>query len=271
MGQRSHRRRDARAGLRICRADARRELSRLARQPGQLSGQHPSDHAARAARGKRGRDCARLRENHRQTAGRRTAQQRGAPARVDGDLQCVVRAGADADLRRQRPDGCRGAPSVDRLGAYLHRPGGARAPLHQVGQPAGVAGRNRGSDAARFDDRANNAVRADLCDLRFHVAGGKARQAVAHSGCRTLQSAVACLSRSRPGTRSGHSAHASEAAFAARRTRQPVARSVEQSHRAGRSARCARVDEPEDVRRISIGPSVARRHADQIRQRFRDR
>ena len=52
-------------------------------------------------------------------------------------------------------------PWVDWM-QYLVPPGGSGAPLHQVGQPAGVAGRDSGSDAARVDDRANDAMRTDV-------------------------------------------------------------------------------------------------------------
>ena len=67
-----------------------------------------------------------------------------------------------------------------------------------MGQPACVAGRDSGSDAASGPDRANTALRTDFLYVIFDAAlqEAKARQAVARSGCRPVYGAGTRLSRS---------------------------------------------------------------------------
>ena len=174
----------------VPRAQSRRELPRPARQPRQLPRQPRPADAAVPARGERGRHRARLREGHRARDGRGAALERRPDARVDGDLQRVVRPRADAAARRDRP-GRRGtAPAVDRLDPHRVRPGRAGARLHQVGQPAGVdPGGARGA-AARAAARADAAVRADLREPRRRAAGGDARRAAGAAGRRALCAAA---------------------------------------------------------------------------------
>ena len=132
-------RRAARARHPLYRAQSRRQLSRPARQPGELSRQRAAADAALPARGKRGRHRARLRQGHRQGDGGGGAFQCRADARHHGDLQRLVRPHADGRARRHRPGRCRQAPAVDRLDPHRARPGRAGARLHQMGRPAGLA------------------------------------------------------------------------------------------------------------------------------------
>jgi hypothetical protein len=112
----------------------------------------------------------------------------------EGDIQCVVRACTDADLRRQWADGCQYAPAVGRLDAHERRSGRAGATLYQMGQPACVAARGRGSHAARGADRADTTLRTDLCGLRCGTAGSEARCASSDAGCDAVEAAASRVS-----------------------------------------------------------------------------
>ena len=70
--------------------------------------------------------------------------------RHHGDLQCLVRPHAGAGAGRHRPGGRRQAPAVDRLDPHRRRPGRHRAQLHQMGRPAGLAGRGARGAVARI-------------------------------------------------------------------------------------------------------------------------
>ena len=121
------------------RAHARRELSRAARQHRQLSRQFDAADAALPARGSRRRHRPRLRQGHRQGDGHGGAFQCRPDARLDGDVQRLVRPHAGHRARRHRPGRCRQAPAVDRLDPHRARSGRAGARIHQMGRPAGLA------------------------------------------------------------------------------------------------------------------------------------
>ena len=177
LRQRRGGRRAARARHSLYRAQSRRQLSRPARQPGQLSRQRAAADAALPARGKRGRDRARLCQGHRQGDGGGGAFQCRPDARHHGDLQRLVRPHADGGARRHRPGRRRQAAAVDRLDPHRARPGRAGARLHQMGRPAGLARRRARSDAARRLDRQHRAARAGLHQSRRRDAGSQARRA----------------------------------------------------------------------------------------------
>ena len=139
LRQRRHRRRAALARHPLYRAHPRRELSRAARQHRQLSRQCDAADAALPARGSRRRDRARLRQGHRQGDGRGGALQCRTDARLDGDVQRLVRPHAGRRARRHRPGRRRQAPAVDRLDPHRARSGRAGSRIHQMGRPAGVA------------------------------------------------------------------------------------------------------------------------------------
>ena len=100
------------------------------------------------------------------------ALQRRAVPRHHGDLQRLVRPHADADARRDRPGRRDEAPAVDRLDPHRARPGRDRPRLHQVGRPAGLAGRRARVAAARLVARQHRAVRPGLHQSRRRDAGG---------------------------------------------------------------------------------------------------
>ena len=66
------------------------------------------------------------------------------------------------------------------------RPGRAHPQLHQVGQPAGLAGRRDGSAAARRADRADRAARPGLRQPRSRDAGRQDRRDAGAAGRRAL-------------------------------------------------------------------------------------
>lgn len=123
------------------------------------------------ARRTRGRDRARLREGRRAPAARRAAQQRRTHARVDGDLQRVLRSRADRDLSRDRADRRRPAPAVDRLDTHAAGSGRTGTRLHEVGRSADFRGGHAGVDRARKRDRAYRAVRPGAGRNRSRRAG----------------------------------------------------------------------------------------------------
>ena len=76
------------------------------------------------------------------------------------------------------------APPLDRLDPHRARSGRAGARLHQMGRPAGLAGRRaRGADA-RDVDRQHRAAGAGLRQSRRRDAGGEARRAAAAASMR---------------------------------------------------------------------------------------
>ena len=130
-----------------------RELSRPARQPRQL----PRQRAPQMLLCLHEESAVAIAHGYAKVTGRAMAAarafQRRADARHHGDLQRLVRPHAGADARRDRP-GRRGeAPAVDRLDPHRARPGRDHPQLHQVGRPAGLAGRRARVGAARLLDR----------------------------------------------------------------------------------------------------------------------
>ncbi len=89
----------------------------------------------------------------RQAAGGGAAQQCRADACHDGDLQRLVRPGADPDAGRGRPGGCDAAAALGGLDPYRQRSRRADPRLHQVGRPAGFGAGGARGDRARPPDR----------------------------------------------------------------------------------------------------------------------
>ncbi len=173
----------------LYRAQSGRELSRAARLDRELSRQRDAADAALPARGGRGLDRARLRQGHRQGDGGSGALQCRAVPRHHGDLQCLVRPHAGRHPGRDRAGRCRQAPAVDRLDSHRRRPGRDRPQLHQVGRPAGLAGRRARVDPARALDRQHRADGAGLHQPRRRDAGEQARRAAAADRRQALSAA----------------------------------------------------------------------------------
>ena len=142
------------------------ELSRPARQPGQLSRQYAAAHAALPARGERGGVGAWLRQGDGAPARGDRARQCRADACDDGDLQRLVRPRADDRARRDRGGRCGAAPAVDRVDPHGARPGRADPQLHQMGRPAVFDRGGAGGAAAGQYDRADRTARARLHQFR---------------------------------------------------------------------------------------------------------
>ena len=143
VGQRAVRQRRrgrdaARAGDSVHRAEPGLQLSRPARQPGELPRQRAAADAAVPARGTRRGDRSRLRQGDRPADGGGGAFQCRADARHDGDVQRLVRPHAGAAARRDRSGGRAEAPALDRLDPHRARPGRADPRLYQVGRSAGL-------------------------------------------------------------------------------------------------------------------------------------
>ncbi len=137
----------------VYRAQSGRELSRHPRLDRELSRQRDAADDPLPARRGRGRDRARLRQGHRQGDGGGGALQRRPVPRHHGGVQRLVRPHAGRHPRRNRPGRRAQAPSLDRLDPHRARPGRDRPRLHQVGRPAGLAGRFARGAAARDLDR----------------------------------------------------------------------------------------------------------------------
>ena len=178
-GSRRGRRRAARPQDSLYRAQSGRELSRHPQFHRQLSRQRDAADAALPARGGRGLHRPRLRQGHRQGHGGSGALQRRPVPRHDGGVQRLVRPFAGADPRRNRPGRRPQAASLDRLDPHRARSGRHRSRLHQVGRPAGLAGRLARGHAARRLDRQHRADGPGLHQFRCRTAGGEARGAAA--------------------------------------------------------------------------------------------
>ncbi len=163
----------------LCRAQSRVELSRAARQPGQLPRQHRAAHAAVPARGERRGPRPRLGQSDRPAAPRFRARQCRADACLDGDLQRLVRPRAVDRARGHR--GARRSPTaaVDRMDPHRPRPGRFGAQLHQMGRPARLGRGGAGSGVARRHDRADGAQGPGLPQFRPRLAGGRDRRPAA--------------------------------------------------------------------------------------------
>ena len=123
--------------------------------------------------------------------------------RHHGDLQRLVRPHAGAGAGRHRAGRRRQAPAVDRLDPHRARPGRDRAPLHQVGRPASLAGGGARSRYCAADWLANTAPQGPVyINLDAEHAGGAAdraarRRSIAHASCRRSQPRAG----TRPGAR----------------------------------------------------------------------
>ena len=179
LRHRRHRRSAALARHSLYRAHSGRELSRPARQHRQLSRQREAADAALPARGSRRRHRPRLRQGHRQGDGHGRAFQCRADARLHGDVQRLVRPHAGRGARRHRSGRRRQAPAVDRLDSHRARPGRARARIHEMGRPAGLARRRARSHPARHLDRQHRAAGPGLHQFRRRAAGIESLRAAA--------------------------------------------------------------------------------------------
>ena len=255
-------RRAARARHPLHRAQSGRQLSRPARQPRQLPRQRAAADAALPARGKRGRHRARLRQGHRQGDGGGGAFQCRADARDHGDLQRLVRPHADGRARRHRAGRRRQAAAVDRLDPHRARPGRAGARLHQMGRPAGLAGRRArsrccapaGSPTPRRAGRPTSISTPGMQEAKLAEPCRRSTPAL-HAGGRQ---------RARPREPSRQAADAAarrQASGDPRRPRVARSRRLERARRAGRAAERARRHRPEGRRRLSDRSSAACRRA----------
>ena len=168
---RLHGRRHQDAGHRVLPVQRRIELPRPARVDDQLRPQQEAGIPHLYARGMRGRHGPWLLQGRRQADDDARPRDRRPAARLDGDLQCVVRPGA-GDRRRRQPPGslqasARRADVPRRAG---HQCAGAR--LHQVGRRADLAAALRAVVRARLQDRDGAALRAGGDRARCRPAAG---------------------------------------------------------------------------------------------------
>ena len=119
---------------------------------------------------------ARLRQGDRQDHAGHRAQRRRPAARLDGDLQRLVRSHTGDGHGRHRADEFEQAPALDRLDSHGAGAGQSGARLRQVGRPAG--GRRSVSflDHARLSHRHERSRRAGLSLLRRDRSGGRDRK-----------------------------------------------------------------------------------------------
>ena len=256
MGQRRDRRGDPRARHPLCGAQPRIELSRPARQPGQLPRQFPPAHAVVPARGECRRVGAWLGQGHRAAdAGLRPRQCR-VDACDDGDLQRLVRPDAGDRARRHRRARRDPAAAVDRVDPHRPRSGRPDPQLHQMGRPALLGRRRAGGGAARQCDRADGAPRAGLPQFRSGLAGGRDRRRAADAGDRALCPAALARTRRRVAAPGGGIAGAGRAAGDPDGPRLARSRGVAAAGRAGRGGGRPGHDRPQDRGGVPDRPSA---------------
>ena len=267
MGQRRDGGDAAHAGNPLHRAHARRELSRLARQPGQLSRQHTTRNAAVYPRGERRGIGARLRPRHRQTARRRIARQRRADARDHGDFQCLVRSHSDAAAGRRRPGRRHEAPAVGRLDPRHQRHGRAGPSLHQMGQPARIGESRAGVHPARLADRSDAAARSRVRRTRCRPPGRSAGRPGADAGARPVSHANHGRAARRSRGRSRAMVAHCQTAALPDRPRQQRSLRLRAPRRAGRARRRACAHRHQDRSELSHPAPAASVPAEPLRQR----
>ncbi len=222
LGERPARRGAVRPGRRVRRERAGLELSGTARQHRQPPRQ-PAGARPRAPRRDGGRDRARLRQGDGTHDGGGGARKRRAATGVDGDLQRLVRPGARAGDRSDRTLGRGVAGTAHRVAPHEHRPGRSGPYVHEVGRPAGLAGRGRGVVAPRRAPRAARTAGTCLREPRRRAAGRRARSVIRSSRRAPHPSCGIESSFTGVGRRGGRPARARDATAAARRSTPRVA------------------------------------------------
>ena len=159
------------ARLRVRRLEPRLELPRHPRVDHQLRRQPEAGVPDLLPRGVVGGDGARLLQGRGQADGGAVPRHGGPAARVDGDLQRLLRPRAGVHPGRQharRDDAAAGR----RVGAQRAGRGGDGPRLRQVGRQAGVAAALRRVGGARLQDRDDAADDAGAGRDRRRAAGG---------------------------------------------------------------------------------------------------
>ena len=234
------------------------ELSRIARQPGQLSRQQPAAHAAVPARGECRGVGAWLGQGHRPADAGHRARQCRADACDDGDLQCLVRPGAGHRARRHRRARRDPAAAVDRMDPHRARPGCLDPQFQQMGRPALFDRGGAGGGVARQHDRADRTARAGLSQFRPGTAGRRDRGGAADA--RHCAFCAAGLARTRrradpPGRRVAGAGRAAGDPDGPRLARP---RGMAAAGRTGRGGRRAGHDRPQGRGGVPDRPSAAR-------------
>ena len=170
-------------------AEPRRQLSRVPRLDRQLSREPRPADAALPARGSCGLDRPWLRQGDRRADGGHRPFQCRPDARVDGDVQRLVRPraglcdGCDRAGRRAL------AASLDRLDPYRQGPGHDAAEFRQVGRRTALRRGNRRNDASRRDHGADAAARTGLYLSRRGAPGDPAQRRRDDPGRRKVRGA----------------------------------------------------------------------------------
>ena len=171
--------------------------------------------------------------------------------------------------RRDRAGRCREAPAVDRLDPHRARPGRARARLHQMGRPAGLAGRRARSDLCARAWIAQTAPKGPVYvnldagmqeePLDAAAAAARCARAIVPAG-----HAPALRGADREARRRSCATRSSPLILAGRVSRD--ADGLGRARRARRAAQRARPHRSEDRRGVSDRPSAACRRARHLRR-----
>ena len=155
--------------------------------------------------------------------------------------------------RRDRPGRCRAAPAVDRLDPHRARPGRAGPRLHQVGRPAGLAGRRARIDLSRAHGSRRPRRRARSTSTSTSPCRKRSStQPLPAARRRALSAAASRPALARRRSRSSRRCCAdAQAAGDARWAACRAASTLERAHRARRDAQCARAHRSEGRRGVS--------------------
>ena len=185
-----HRGRDvASARLRVRRAQSRCQLSRLSRQPGQLSRKPRPAVAVVPARGSRAGNRARLCQGDGSGNGGHAARERRTHAWLAGYLQRLVRSPAGLRHGGERSGRRMQTPPLDRVDPLVEGPGRAAPPQCQVGRRATLAPRAGGEHAAGGCAHEDTTQGSGVCLPRRRAAGARARSRSRNSAGRAIHGA----------------------------------------------------------------------------------